>query len=169
MRNTYGGVLNVQESVEIVNSGLTPLYDPKTTMYIKGGTKKGELVNVTGAGKLFLCGFVGDDDSDSDTNITIVADGVTFKTKNSGEISSRDMLLQGYYSQIGLDTISLFTRNDIFSTTGYGSYIRTLGEGITNSHLYSVEPMTFKENLKITVNRTSGDTKWVYILYELAE
>lgn len=168
MRNTHGGVLNVQESVETVNSGLTPLYDPKTTMYIKGGTKKGELVNVTGAGKLFLCGFVGNDDTDSGTNITIVADGVAFKTKNSGEAASRDMLLQGYYSQVGLDTISLFTDSNIFSTD-YGSYIRTLGEGITNSHLYSVEPMTFKESLKITVNRASGDTKWIYILYELAE
>lgn len=168
MRNTHGGVLNVQESVDAVNAGLTPLYDPKTTMYIKGATKKGELVNVTGAGKLFLCGFVGDDDTYSGTNITIVADGVTFKTKNSGEGSSRDLLLQGYYSQIGLDTLSFFTSSSVFSTD-YGSYIRTVGEGVTDSYLYSVEPMTFRNSLKITVNRASGDTKWVYILYELAE
>ena len=167
MRNTHGGVLNVQESIDNVNAGLTPLYDPKKTMYIYSKTQQGEVVNISGSGKLYICCYIFNRD-DSSSYITIVADDITYKTKQIGISSSAYMFLQGYYSRAGIDAIRDI-RNNSSGLDLQHDYLKTIGQDTVGSVLYSVKPLTFKNNLKITVNRGSGYTAELHILYELAE
>lgn len=137
-------------------------YDEKTTKKVKKKTNTaGDVVNISGAGRLWLCQFV--NTSSYGVDLYISVDGKTYTCKGWSGSTSNDTFKLGYAALSLIPDVASYT----YSYFCLIDESNGVGDSVTEGRVFfSTDPIKFNESLHIWTTGTQSDG-FVNVIYDM--
>lgn len=171
MRKYRGGISTVENSL----SEMPKINDGSGTKYLrisKSGSFTGNVLNVTGTGKLWFVFSTNNSGQSPNDYVKIVADGKSYTSKSIGSSAALRPSC-GYISfpflyfdsrgRSILPSMTEFVYNDDKYFFGVGESYSTEIKG----YLISSDPIVFSESLKVDIALVNNYPSNTYIMYQL--
>lgn len=179
MRKYRGGISAVENSL----SEMLKINDGSGTKYLriaKSGPFTGNMLNVTGSGKLwFVFPVVAGNGQAANDYVEIISDGKSYKSSSGGS-SANGRPSCGYFSkpwieyQDELYTSSSSYRIPIANTTlcndevEYFFGIAQSENSSVDGYVISSDPIVFTKSLKVNISLLNDQNSQIHIMYQLA-